>query len=56
MLNNEPVNLAEFLDEINRLEGIAKPPLSVDIFAASSEKLFGTTERSSTSNRPRSAY
>ena len=34
MLNNEPANLAEFIDEINRLEGITKPPLSVDEFAA----------------------
>ena len=34
MLNNEPANLAEFIDEITRLEGITKPPLSVDEFAA----------------------
>ena len=27
-LNNEPTNLSEFIDEINHLEGITKPPLS----------------------------
>ena len=34
MLNNEPANLTEFIAEINRLEGITKPPLSVDEFSA----------------------
>ena len=34
MLNNEPANLTEFIAEINRLEGITKPLLSVDEFSA----------------------